>query len=101
MTKPLTPSEAKKRLGEAIPEGVIEAVNELLLKELRSDSLYATLLIGEVCTAIRAKMQVTKIPDFWLDFEPVFRRAGWKVEYDRPGYNESYEGNWKFSKRRR
>ena len=27
----------------------------------------------------------------WLDFEPIFRKAGWKVSYDKPGYGENYK----------
>lgn len=34
----------------------------------------------------------------WFDVESSYRRVGWRVEYDKPGYNESYEGFWKFSK---
>lgn len=34
----------------------------------------------------------------WMDFEPLFRRAGWRVDYDRPGYCESYEPKFVFSK---
>jgi hypothetical protein len=33
----------------------------------------------------------------WLDIEPIFRKAGWEVSYDRPGFNETYEPTWKFS----
>ncbi len=100
MTAAITPGQVKKKLGTAIPEAVIEAVNELLIANMDSD-MDCTLKRGEVERAIKARMGVKEVDMKWLDFEPVFRRAGWKVEYDRPGYNESYEGYWKFSQRRR
>lgn len=31
-----------------------------------------------------------------LDVEDVFRSQGWKVEYDKPGYNESYPATFTF-----
>jgi hypothetical protein len=36
----------------------------------------------------------------WMDVEPVYRKAGWKVDYDRPGYNESYEAHYTFTERK-
>ena len=33
----------------------------------------------------------------WLDVEDVYRKAGWEVIYDAPGYNESfYEPSFEF-----
>jgi hypothetical protein len=32
----------------------------------------------------------------WLDFESIFRKAGWKVKYTKPGYNESFPAYWTF-----
>jgi hypothetical protein len=34
----------------------------------------------------------------WMDVEDVYQKAGWEVEFDKPGYNEDYEANFKFSK---
>lgn len=39
----------------------------------------------------------TKVPQHWLNFEGAYRRAGWKVEFDKPGYNESYPATFKFT----
>ena len=36
----------------------------------------------------------------WLDIEPLFRKEGWSVFYDKPGYNETYTAFWNFSKRK-
>ena len=36
----------------------------------------------------------------WLDVEEAHRAAGWRVEYDKPAYNESYDAFFVFSKRR-
>jgi len=36
----------------------------------------------------------------WLDVEPIFEDCGWKVEYDKPGFNENYPATFKFTPKR-
>lgn len=34
----------------------------------------------------------------WLDIEDIYREQGWKVKYDKPGYNEeSFKPYFEFS----
>ncbi len=33
----------------------------------------------------------------WLDVEELYRKKGWSVEYDKPGWNETYEPYFIFS----
>lgn len=33
-----------------------------------------------------------------LDFEDIYRAAGWKVKWDKPAYNEVYGAYWEFTK---
>ncbi len=40
----------------------------------------------------------TVCDNHWLDVEDVYREAGWVVEYDKPGYCESYEATFTFKK---
>ena len=103
MTQPLTPEQIKKVEGDSIPSVVIESVNELLLEKVRNGR--TTLLQNEVVDRIlkKAGNEITKKMLFdkgWLDFEPVFRRAGWVVEFDRPAYCETYEPKWIFEANR-
>ena len=34
----------------------------------------------------------------WLNIEEVYRSAGWKVNYDKPAYNESYDAYFTFER---
>ena len=34
-----------------------------------------------------------------LNVETIYRKDGWNVEYDKPGYNESYDASFKFSRK--
>ncbi len=105
--RPITPDQALKAKINAIPSFVIEAVNELLAK--RFSGVSCTIKQKEVIEkAEEIGMARGTIPghasrqtffnEHWLDFEPLFRDAGWKVEYDKPGWDESYEPFWKFSR---
>ena len=96
MTKAFSPNDVKEALGRGdhIPEGVIAVVNQLLIEH--TSSSYIVLKRCDVIIAIKESMGVSSVPTMWLNFEPVFRKAGWKVEYDSPAYNESYEPTFTF-----
>ena len=36
----------------------------------------------------------------WLDIEPLYEDIGWKVTYDKPGFNETYEATFTFDKKK-
>jgi hypothetical protein len=105
--KPITPAEAENKRIEAIDPAMIQAVNELIVENLKSG--HATVQQKEIVK--RYFQVVDKQPtekaksDLFdrnqLDFEDVFRKAGWAVEYDKPGYNESYEAFFVFKKKRK
>lgn len=107
--QPITPEQAKDAEGETIPAVVIEAVNALIQKNVRYGR--AVLLQKDVIDEILTRSANDPnsastikrdhlFKNKWLDFEAVFRRAGWDVSYDSPGYNESYEPNWTFTAKR-
>jgi len=97
--KPITPKEAAEQKVASIPEAVIEAFNELIAKEFRAGT--ATVLQGDVVQLASSKMGVSPANFDYddLNVEPMYRKAGWKVEYDKPGFNETYPATFKFTKR--
>ncbi len=94
MTKPITPKEAVN-LGNDFPYEVIEAFNELIVEGR------GTVRQSAVVDRIMAKMpdirRETIFKKGWLNIEGVYTKAGWTVEYDKPGYNEFYEAHWMFT----
>jgi hypothetical protein len=99
--KPLAPDEVQGKKNETIPDGVIEAVNEAIVASWNGTS--ASFTQDEIIDRIRAKIDVSRADIFsrnWLDFEDIFRAAGWAVDYDKPAYNETYAANFTFKKRR-
>ena len=99
MAKPLSPKEAEDRRLKSIPEFVIEAFNEVLTKNLSNG--FSRVTQDEVMDLIVPKLpnDMTRQSIYdnkWLDVEPLFREAGWKVTFDKPGYNENYNAFWEF-----
>lgn len=105
---PITPSQAKVRKINAVPPQVLEAFNELITENLSGG--YAIITQKEAITRIQSKINQTLgnyySPDDicergWLDIEDIYRKAGWKVEYDKPGFNETYEATFEFTASRK
>lgn len=108
--KPFTPAEAKAQKVFALPPELIKAVNELLAERYVDRGVIHIKLIDlkARCRKIilAENLQMSSITDplaswdqsVW-DFEPVYRQHGWKVSYDSPAYNESYDGYYIFEKK--
>ncbi len=99
--KPIKPNEVAKEKVSSIPDEVLEAFNELITENYSNGR--ATVMQDAVVDRIRAKMG-DKAKDMfkkgWLDVEGVYEKAGWDVTYDKPGYNENYEANFRFARKR-
>ena len=100
MTKPIRPNEINKL--SIIPDGVIDVFNMLITKHYRNG--YAEFTAGEASKAICEKMTcASHVPydEGWMDIEPIYRKAGWLVDFDSPAYNESYPATYKFTRKNR
>ncbi len=103
--KPITPSQAQSKSGSHIPDKVIEVINGLIILNLRDGSscftqeqaIVSILRALGTESADNASMRATIFEKKWLDFESLYRKVGWTVVYDRPGYNETYPANWTFT----
>ena len=101
MVKPITPKEVKT-VQHSIPDFIIEAVNKLIQQNW--DGEKAVIEQKEIFKLVANKQtHYTKkqiCDKQWLDFEDIYRQAGWNVMYDQPAYCEEYfEPYFKFTKR--
>lgn len=97
--KPITPAEARgKYASRPMPDAVFEAFNELLCEK---GSNYITIKQKDVVALMVKKgLKRDEIYDnCWLDIEDHYRGAGWKVEFDKPGYNETYDAYFTFQRK--
>jgi len=105
--KPITPQEVEEARKNDIPSFVIEAVNKLLKKKW--DGKKAIITQDEIISEMKpinvlglengVNFRRQVFANHWLDFEDLYRESGWKVEYDKPGYCETYNAYFKFTKK--
>ncbi len=103
MTKPVTPQEALKLKESKIPDYVFAAFNELISENI----VHGRAKVNQPKVVERIIREAKELgidllrsdiySNGWLDVEDVYRKAGWKVEYDKPGYNESYDAYFVFT----
>lgn len=102
MSGPISPKEATDLHESGIPTAVFDVVNKILAEKFSGDG-EVYILQDEVVDAL-VDLGLKKSDLFekrWLDIEAHYRKAGWKVEYDKPAYCETYKASWTFSRKRK
>lgn len=93
--RPITPDEVDE--GKHIPAEVIEAFNELIAEG--SGHVKQKDAVARIVQKMGLDSNVV-YQRGWLNVEGAYRKAGWKVDYDKPGYNETYDAFFVFTRRR-
>jgi len=89
---PISPKDIPAAKAVVIPPEVFDAVNELLAAKCVNGG--AIIKQHEIADAIKEKLGECKME--WLNFEEVYREAGWGVKYDKPAYCETYDAFFEF-----
>lgn len=108
---PITPDDAYERKIESIDPEMIQAVNELIIANMDTYKT-ATIKQGELIEKYFSlknidgdnKKSKEKIlhKRHQLDFEDIYKKAGWDVGYHKSDYTENwYEPYFTFKKRRK
>jgi len=103
MIKPITPEEIVEVKMTTIPDAIIEAANQLIVKYWNGYS--STFKLKELILEYKriaggdAATERTLIDNNWLDIEPTFRKVGWKVKYKSPDRDESFEPYFELKKK--
>lgn len=90
--KPITPDEVVHE----IPDVVIEVVNALIKEKWNGQKSH---ILQE---EILERLSIPHDEIFekrWLDFEHIYREAGWFVIYDKPAWDEDYKPYFDFEKK--
>lgn len=96
MPGPISP-EGLALYKSEIPEKVFEIVNTLLARSW--DGRRAMVRQEDIVVRLCKDLHIERQDVFdrhLLDFEELYRRVGWIVEYDKPGYNEDGEAWFTF-----
>ena len=97
MVEPIKPSEIK----QIIPEFIIKGANECIQDHYQELARRSKFTQDELMKYVLkyAPEEITRDTIFdnhWLDIEPTYRKAGWKVIYDSPAYCENYPATFIF-----
>lgn len=99
MTRPIRPDEiAEAKVGH-IPAAVIEAFNKLIALNFSGDS--ASVKQDDVIDEVTRTTDLSRyeiLDKGYLNVEEIFRKAGWKVRYEKPDYTETFPANFEFRK---
>jgi hypothetical protein len=107
MEKPVRPEEVVALKKAQFPDFVLEAFNAVIAKHYNCG--YSSFRQDEVITEIISRMPSMGdninvrqhiFDNHWLDVEDIYRKEGWKVEYDSPAYCESYPATFTFRKKK-
>lgn len=92
--KPITPAEVIEKSKKEIPHFVIEAFNDLIIRNWRQRE--ARIKYDEVIAEIITKAKDGAITrneikqNGWLDIEELYNGFGWTVEVNKPGADGLY-----------
>lgn len=101
---PIKPKDVAARKEAVIPEPVFDAWNEAIAKAWNGhdatvkESVVVDLIVAHMEKAGTKLSRTEVYEQHLLDVEEAYRKAGWRVAYDKPAYNESYPATYKFTK---
>lgn len=96
MIKPIKPSEVVKK----IPDFMIEVFNELIQENWNGHE--AKFKLNDAFNRLKQKNPEAAEIAYeknYFDVESIYRKEGWKVMFDKPGYCEDYDAYFVFSKK--
>jgi hypothetical protein len=105
MSKPLSPDEIKSYAGQSFPDYVFDGVNNELARRIDHNG-WARLIQNDVADAIVQAAESLGVDidrsylysKNYMDFEPAYRAAGWKVTYYKSPYYSSDDSYFEFEK---
>lgn len=99
MTGPIKPEDVVELKSKIIPEEVFEAFNQCIAQNFLNGM--AKVLQDDVMSLICQKLGIHSDAVYkkgYLDIEEIYKAAGWKVNYNKPEYNESHGSYFEFIK---
>lgn len=109
IVKPFSPAEAASAKKGAVPQELIQAINQLLAERIKSNGRSITIKAHEIVSLAESLMSndgdytsrtIPKISWYdkgFMDFEPIYEAEGWKISYTRPDYTESFDSYYEFT----
>lgn len=95
--QPIRPDQVTEAKLHQVPDVVLEVFNDLIAERGAGKSVFKVYQ-DEIVARLEARDLKRRdiFASHWLDVEPIYRDAGWKVTYDKPGYNETGRAYFEF-----
>lgn len=100
MSKPITPKELIAARIQSFPSVVFDAFNAAIGDAW--DGNCAVVKQGRVALTIADELSIPVgevYKRLYMDIEPFYRKAGWKVKYSKPGIDENFEPYYTFKRK--
>ena len=96
--RPFSPEEVRAKRLDSIPSIIFETINAMICEKFdgKSATLKQEDIQNRVCNEDSGLTRREIFDKHYLDIEPFYQEQGWKVEYDKPGYNESTTATFTF-----
>ena len=96
---PISPEEVHELKQQLLPDEVIRVWNQLIAENFRGSIsvIYQDEALARLETALDCSRD-TVFKKGYLEIEDIYRKVGWTVKYDKPGYNEDYRAFFRFTK---
>lgn len=97
MSEPIRPEDVAGHKIKVLPSEVFEVFNDLIARSFSNGQ--ATVMQKDVVDALVEKgfSKEQIFAQKLLDVVEAYRAKGWEVEYDKPGFNETYGAAFIFS----
>lgn len=98
MVTPISPIDIGAAKKAAFPDEVMQTWNDRIA--LNFSNGYSVVEQKEIVKDLCDRLSVSRFAVFenkWLDVEDIYRAQGWKVEYDKPAYYETYDPCFTFT----
>ncbi len=97
--QPIKPDEIVGEKERIFPDVVLESFNTIIARNFSNGSANVK---QEDVIALMLEKGLTREEihrNGYLNVEEIYRSKGWKVSYDKPGFNESYPATFTFRRK--
>lgn len=96
IVQPIRPEDVTALQLEQFPPEVVQTFNTLIAENIAGGEAIVSQNDVIENLVLRGLHRAQIYQKGWLNVEDMYRDAGWKVEYDRPGHDESYQAFFRF-----
>jgi hypothetical protein len=93
----MRPNEMHLVKSSSLPPEILDIWNQVIAEAWTGNQ--AVVRQSDIKRAIQARY-TGEFEFRFLDIEPIYEDAGWRVVYDKPAYCETYEPTFTFTKKR-